>query len=81
MLKGNGKFEPPRFMTCAQAATLLLRMEEEFKEDVCGPEVIFIEQFLLFIYLFFLSSFRLNVLVCLEWDMRRSSFRAERCWS
>jgi diphthine synthase len=38
MLKGNKVFEPPRFMSCAQAATLLLRMEEEFGQGVCGPD-------------------------------------------
>ena len=38
LLKGNKIFEPPRFMTCAQAAQLLLRMEEEFQGQVCLPE-------------------------------------------
>ena len=38
LCRGNQIFEPPRFMTCAEAATLLLRMEEEFGAGVCGPE-------------------------------------------
>ena len=40
MVRGNKIFEPPRFMTCAQAAQLLLRMEEEFGQNVCGPETL-----------------------------------------
>ena len=38
LLKGNNKFEPPRFMTIAQAATLLLKMEKEFGGGVCGED-------------------------------------------
>lgn len=40
LLRGNKIYEPPRFMSCAQAATLLIRMEKEFGQDVCSPDTL-----------------------------------------
>jgi diphthine synthase len=38
LLKGNNKFEPPRFMTVSQAAKMLLKLEAEFGGGVCLPD-------------------------------------------
>jgi hypothetical protein len=38
LIKGNNKFEPPRFMSVATAVRQLMKMEAEFGGGVCGPQ-------------------------------------------
>lgn len=40
LLRNRPIYEPPRFMTVAQAATLLMKMEAAFGQGPCGPEAL-----------------------------------------